>query len=87
MTDHKRDDGRSYWLDNPRNVNRLVYMFYGICTLVMAIDVLVPKHGPFEIEHVFGFYGLFGFFACVALVLAAKLLRKVIMRPEDYYDR
>jgi hypothetical protein len=30
---------------------------------------------------------LYGFFACVALVLAAKLLRKLIMRPEDYYER
>ena len=44
-------------------------------------------HGPFKIEHVFGFYGLLGFIACVVLVLAAKQLRKVLMRPEDYYDR
>ena len=53
----------------------------------LAIDVFVPKHGPFAIEHVFGFYGLFGFVACVALVLVAKQLRRVLMRPEDYYDR
>lgn len=87
MADHKQDEGKSYWLDKPENVDRLVHVFYGICALVMVIDVLVPKHGPFAIEHVFGFYGLFGFIACVALVLIAKQLRKVIMRPEDYYDR
>ena len=36
----------------------------------------------FEIE----IYGIFGFVACVALVLIAKQLRKVLMRREDYYD-
>ena len=35
---------------------------------------------------VFGFYGLFGFIVCVALVLAAKWMRTFLMRPEDYYD-
>jgi hypothetical protein len=54
---------------------------------LLAIDVFVPKHGPFAIEHVYGFYGIFGFIACVALVLIAKQLRRVLMRPEDYYDR
>jgi hypothetical protein len=87
MTDHSDPRERSYWLDNPRNVDRLVYGFYAVCAVLIAIDVFVPKHGPFAIEHVFGFYGIFGFVACVALVLIAKQLRRVIMRPEDYYDR
>lgn len=78
---------KRYWLDNPKNVDRLVYGFYVVCALLLAIDVFVPKHGPFPIEHIFGFYGVFGFVACVALVLIAKQLRRVVMRPEDYYDR
>jgi hypothetical protein len=80
-------DERSYWLDRPGNVNRLVYGLYGLCALVLVIDVFFPKHSPFPIEHTFGFYGLFGFFACVGLVLVAKVLRRLVMRPEDYYDR
>jgi len=87
MAGHKRGDGRAYWLDEPRNVTRLVRALYAVCGLLLVIDVLVPKHGPFLIEHVFGFYGLFGFIACVVLVLVAKQLRRVLMRPEDYYDR
>ncbi|HEY7459302.1 MAG TPA: hypothetical protein VH765_11180 [Xanthobacteraceae bacterium] len=83
----KKPARKSYWLDKPRNVDRLVHTFYVICALLVAIDVFVAKHGPFAIEHVFGFYGFFGFVACVALVLIAKQLRRVIMRPEDYYDR
>ena len=78
---------KAYWLDNPRNVDRLVHGFYAVCGILLAIDVFVPKHGPFALEHVIGFYGLYGFVACVALVLIAKQLRRVLMRPEDYYDR
>ena len=78
---------KSYWLDRPTNVNKLVYCFYVLCGIVLAIDVFVPKHGPFKIEHAFGFYGFFGFIACVVLVLVAKQLRRILMRPEDYYDR
>jgi hypothetical protein len=76
-----------YWLDDPRNVDRLVWALYSACAFLFVIDWFVPKHGPFAIEHVFGFYGIYGFVACVGLVLAAKALRVVLMRPEDYYDR
>jgi hypothetical protein len=86
MADRPNDE-RAYWLDDPKNVDRLVRAFYGLCAVLMAIDVFVPKHGPYAIEHWFGFYGWFGFLACVALVLAAKQLRRIVMRPEDYYDR
>ena len=78
---------KTYWLDDPRNVDRLVHGFYVVGGVLLAIDVFVPKHGPFVIEHVSGFYGIFGFLACVALVLIAKQLRRVLIRPEDYYER
>jgi hypothetical protein len=78
---------KSYWLDKRRNVDRLVHVFYVSCVFLIVVDVFVPKHGPFAIEHVFGFYGFFGFLACVALVLIAKQLRRILMRPENYYDR
>jgi hypothetical protein len=78
---------KRYWLDKRRNVDRLVHAFYVICAFLIVVDVFVPKHGPFALEHVFGFYGLFGFLACVALVLIAKQLRRILIRPENYYDR
>jgi len=87
MADKTDPHEKIYWLDDPRHVDRLVHGFYIVCGLLLVIDVFVPKHGPFAIEHVWGFYGFFGFFACVALVLIAKQLRRVLIRPEDYYDR
>jgi hypothetical protein len=87
MADKPTPHEKAYWLDNPANVDWLVHRFYIICGLLLVIDIFIPKHGPFAIEHIYGFYGIFGFLACVALVLIAKQLRRVLMRPEDYYDR
>lgn len=78
---------RTYWLDNPRNVDRLVYGLYCTCAVLVLFDMFSERHGPFAVEHVFGFYAIFGLVACLGLVLAAKELRKFIMRPENYYDR
>ncbi len=33
-----------------------------------------------------GFDAIYGFVACVGLVIAAKGLRVLLMRDEDYYD-
>lgn len=84
---HAREGEPARWLDDRRNVNKIIYTVYAICAVLLLIDPLVHKHGPFEIEHWWGFYGIYGFVGCVFLVLAAKVLRLIVMRPEDYYDR
>ncbi len=82
----KEADEPKRWLDEKRNVNKIVYAVFIISGILLAIDPLVHKHGYFEIEHWFGFYGIYGFVGCVFLVLAAKELRRLVMRREDYYD-
>ena len=80
------NDGRKYWLDNPRNVTRICWVLYVLCALLFAGDAFYHKHAEFSAEHIFGFYALFGFAAYVGLIFTAKGLRKLIMRKEDYYD-
>ena len=80
------DKERKYWLDEPRNVKKVVYALYAICALLFGADLFVHKHSHFDFENWFGFFALFGFVACVALVLAAKVLRVLLKRDEDYYD-
>lgn len=80
-----KDDHR--WLDEPRNVDRLVHGLYAVCALAFLADLLYTKHAFFGIENVFGFYALYGFLGSVTLVLVAKQLRRVLMRGEDYYER
>lgn len=74
------------WLDEPRNVDRLVKGLYIVCGLLVAADFFYDKHGHFAFEEWFGFFAWFGFIGCVVLVLAAKEMRKVLKRDEDYYD-
>ena len=69
-----------------RNVNRLVYSLYAICAAMVLVELLVDKHGHFGFEGWFGFHAWYGFIACVGLVIAAKGLRKLVMRYEHYYD-
>ena len=69
-----------------RGVNdRLLIGLGAFCAVLLVIDLFVPKHGPFPIEHLFGFYGLVGFLAAIALAAAACVLRAALSRPEDYY--
>ena len=54
---------------------------------LLLAELLVERHPHFGWDGVPGFYGVFGFVAFYALVLAGKHLRKILMREEDYYDR
>lgn len=74
-------------LEDPRTRDRIFYALVIACVLTVLADLFYDKHGYFEFEHWFGFAAAFGFFACVALILLAKQLRKLVKRDEDYYDR
>ena len=53
---------------------------------VVLADLFYHKHGHFGFQEWFAFDAVFGFAAYVGLVNSAKLLRKLVMRPEDYYE-
>jgi len=78
---------RRHVFDDPRNVKRLLRVFFAVCVAVLGIDLIFHRHVIHPWEGVFGFYAIFGFVACVALVLIAKEMRKAVKRKEDYYDR
>ena len=77
---------KAHWLDRPVNVNRIIYGLFTACVLFGLLDIVLPRKSAFAFESWPGFYAWFGFAACVGLVMAAKLLRHLLMRPEDYYD-
>ena len=85
-TPHDRATGARYWLDERRNVRKLLFALYAACALLFAADLFYRKHAEIGFDGLFGFYGVYGFVACVALVLAARELRKLVSRPPDYYD-
>lgn len=77
---------KKHLFDNPRNVERLLRVFYATCILLVVVDFFVHRHIVMAWEKLPAFYALYGFVACVLLVVLAKLMRKVVMRKEEYYD-
>ncbi len=77
--------------DNPANVKRLLYVFYGILVLLIVLDLLLCGHAEGE-EHGFpwenmpAFFAVYGFVSYVTLIFVAKGLRLLIKRDEDYYE-
>ena len=55
------------------------------CVAAVLSDLLYHKHGHFAFEEAFGFHAFFGFVAYMTIVNSAKLLRRFVKRPENYY--
>jgi len=85
MTD-KKPSAERHIFDDPRNVKRAIQALYVVCGISLVADIFVHRHVDHPWEALFGFYSVYGFVACVILVLVAKQMRKVLMRREDYYD-
>jgi len=81
------------YLDDPENVSRLWRRFVMVCAAVAAVDLLgffgvvYHRHESLFVEGLPGFYWGWGFVGIVFLIFGAKQLRRVVMRPEDYYVR
>ena len=82
MAEHKR-----YWLDRPENVTKLYRAAWVIGLGLIALELTIERHEALAVAGWFAFYALFGFVACVTLVLTAKALRRLLKRPQDYYER
>ena len=84
MSDHHaRPEGSKL----PPSVKVNIRILVGVCTISVVADFFYHKHGNFAWESSFGFFSVYGFVACVILVIVAKyVLRPMVMRDEDYYD-
>lgn len=81
---------RKYWLDEDRNVHKLLLSLTAVCVVLLLWDLLPEKvyhrHPHFDQESWFGFYVWLGALSCVVLAIVSKVLRTLAHRAEDYYD-
>lgn len=76
-----------HMFDKPENVTRVLRIFFATLVILLGVDFFVHKHAFFPWEEWPEFYAIFGFVACVVLVLTAKyILRPLVKRDEDYYE-
>ncbi len=74
------------WFEQSGNISKIIWGLIAVCAASVGADLFYHKHGHYGFQEWIGFDAVYGFVSCVLLVLAAKQLRKVLMRDEDYYD-
>ncbi len=64
------------------------YAVLGALVLIDALPFLVDKeHAHTKVEHLPGFWSVFGFIACTLIIFVSKWFGHAgIMQREDYYD-
>ena len=72
-------------------MKRIWLIIIAVLVLSFLVDFLFlggQKHSEFFWSHIFGFFALFGFAACILIIVISKCLgRYWLQRKEDYYDR
>jgi hypothetical protein len=74
------------FFDRPSTISWILRVFYALCIILVLLDFVVHRHIYVDFEKIPTFYALYGFVACVVLVLLAKVMRFLLMRGEDYYE-
>ncbi len=80
-------DKKLYLFDKPRNVRVVLYTLYICCGILLLLDFVVHRHTQHHWEELLGFYSIYGFIGCSAIVIGSKWLRGMVERDEDYYTR
>jgi hypothetical protein len=73
----------------PRHRNRNLFLaIYAISLIVMVVaGLFVQWPTEFSWQEVPAFYAIYGFSAFVFLIYAAKGLRLILSKEEDYYEK
>lgn len=71
-----------------RNSRLLRRVMYGVLALLVVLDVLIPTgYGRFPWDGIGGFGALYGFGACVLIIVVSKALGYALLyRRENFYD-
>jgi hypothetical protein len=69
----------------------VIWVCYGVLALLVVIDALPflvdKEHAHTQVEHLPGFWSVFGFVACALIIFLSKGYGHAgIMKREDYYD-
>ena len=74
------------WFYRESSIKKLWIGAIILLALTVSAEIFITLHPHFKIESVFSFHAIYGFIACVIMVIFAKLLGYLIKRKDDYYD-
>jgi hypothetical protein len=66
----------------------LLIALYGVCLIILVVaGLFVQWHVEFWWQELTSFFAVYGFIAFVFLIYTAKVLRPMLQREEDYYEK
>ena len=75
------------WADNPKFIERFLNGLYIACGIAAVLGFFFGKSEPhFDAERLPVFFAAYGFAMFALIVLVGQHLRKLVARPEEYYD-
>jgi len=74
-----------HWLSRPSTIRGLWIAFAIVLAFTVAAELFIDIKGYFGVDDWPGFGAIYGFGACVAMVLVAKALGVLLKRRDDYY--
>ena len=74
------------WFYRESSIKKLWIGAGVILFLTVLFELFIKLHPHFKVESIFAFHAIYGFLACVAMIVFAKLLGYLIKRKDDYYD-
>ena len=57
-----------------------------IGAVLVVLEFIIHRHGEIALEDLPLFPAIYAFFVCILIVFGGIFLRKIAMKPEDYYD-
>ena len=57
-----------------------------IGAMLVVLEFMIHRHGEIALEDLPLFPAIYAFSICIFIVVGGILLRKIAMKPEDYYD-
>ena len=73
-------------LDLARLGSRFTRFLLAMVIILLVLEFVIHRHGETHLEEAFMFPAIYGFIAFVFIVEVGKILRRLIMRDESYYD-
>ncbi len=74
------------FFERPSTIRAIRGALVAACVVAVLLDLTGWRHAELGVDGWPGFFAVYGFLAYVGIVTAAKALRRLVMRPEDYYD-
>ncbi len=74
-----------HWLTRASTLRVIWIVFALVLAGTLMTEFFIQRDPHFDLEAWPGFNALYGFLACVAMILVAKGIGKLLKRPESYY--